>query len=328
MTKELILYTNAELQLFSANGNQIEWLVDDLIPAYGCSVIAGAPKCGKSTMARQIAAAMTNGEYFLGHHVKQGKALILATQEAPARIIEHFRKLGCPPESFPYIANTATLTAHDAAERLDATLESHTEIKLVVVDMIVDLLDVVDFNDYSKMAQKLRPLMALGHKRKVQLLCIHHAGKNARASASAALLGSTALAGGVDNIILLGRDARGRRFIKTECRYGEDMDETMLDFNPERQSFRLGESMAEAQEKTTQSVEDRMAEDIVMYLRANPGRTMAEIWKGVNGRHKTKSEIVQAGLDNGTIVRTGTGKKGNPYIYSIAEVAAALMEAA
>ena len=63
------------------------------------------------------------------------------------------------------------------------------------------------------------------------ILCVHHAGKGERTGGDA-LLGSTALFGAVDTLLMMKRRDQVRT-IETMQRYGEDNDETVVHLDTE-----------------------------------------------------------------------------------------------
>lgn len=71
-----------------------------------------------------------------------------------------------------------------------------------------DLIHDKDLNDYAEVTAKFEPLLSLARGTGAALLLVHHAGKSPRAGIDA-ILGSTALAGSVDNVMVLRRSPRG-----------------------------------------------------------------------------------------------------------------------
>jgi ribosome biogenesis GTPase A len=77
-----------------------QWLVDGLLPADGYSAVIGKPKAGKSTLIRQLIAAIVKSEPFLDRSVNiptgTGRVLYihLDRKDKPARVAKELRHLG------------------------------------------------------------------------------------------------------------------------------------------------------------------------------------------------------------------------------------------
>ena len=70
------------------------WLVDGMIPLGGLSLMVGAPKAGKSTLARNLVLAAAQGREWLGRAVTQGPALYVTMEGRRQPVIQHFRQMG------------------------------------------------------------------------------------------------------------------------------------------------------------------------------------------------------------------------------------------
>ena len=57
-------------ELMNEKHPPVEWLVDDMLPLVGFSIVAARPKVGKSTLARSLAVAVVRGLRWLDRKVK------------------------------------------------------------------------------------------------------------------------------------------------------------------------------------------------------------------------------------------------------------------
>ena len=68
----------------------VQYVVHDLLPAGGTSLLAGKPKAGKSTLARCLALCVARGDNWLGRECRQGTVLYLGLEEKRSEVRRHF----------------------------------------------------------------------------------------------------------------------------------------------------------------------------------------------------------------------------------------------
>ena len=71
------------------------WAIPEIMPV-GLTILAGAPKVGKSWLALQLTQSVAAGGYALGESVSQGAALYLALEDPPRRLKERMQKQSWP----------------------------------------------------------------------------------------------------------------------------------------------------------------------------------------------------------------------------------------
>jgi hypothetical protein len=137
---------------------------------------------------------------------------------------------------------------------------------------------------------------------------VHHAGKFDREGGDS-ILGSTALFAAVDTAIFLRRTERYRT-VRSMQRYGEDLPETVLPFDPQTGLVSLGHTRE-------QEEEGRIAEAIMDFLKArNEPATEAEIDAEVEGRTFRKRKALRDLISTGKVERSGKGGKNDPFHYA------------
>lgn len=77
-------------ELLCKPDEQHQWVVQDLLPTAGLSVLAGKPKIGKTTLVRFLALCVSRGEEFLGRKTMKGKVLYIALEEKEFEVKKHF----------------------------------------------------------------------------------------------------------------------------------------------------------------------------------------------------------------------------------------------
>ncbi len=287
----------------------VTWLVDVMLPAGGFSVMAAKPKVGKSTLARDLSFSIARGKSFLGRDVAQGPVIYLALEEKRSEVRRHFKDMGASGEEpiFTYSGRVPS----DAIEQITAAV---WKIKpgLVVIDPLFRFTKVKDTSAYAEITAAIEPLLLLSRETGAHVLCIHHSSKGNRQGGDS-LLGSTAIFGSVDTLILLKRHD-GYRTIESLQRYGNDLPETVLGFDNAQRTVTIGKSKHEADLYN-------LKEALLDYL-ATSGEPLTEavIGEEVEGRTALKRKALRELVADGAVARTGKGGKADPFKYSCSHV--------
>ena len=291
--------------LFQEPEENTTWLVDKLLPTGGFSVVVAKPKVGKSTFARTLALHVAKGESFLDRTVTKGAAIYLALEEKRSEVRRHFRDMGAigNEEIHIYTGGTpvdAIRQIRDATERIKPVL--------VIIDPLFRLTKVRDGNDYIQVTNAIDPLLRLARDTGTHVICVHHSRKG-ECAAGDSFLGSQAIFGSVDTMLIMKRHDRYRT-LQTIQRYGEDLEETILDFDKTTRLVTVGGSR---QEEDTNVLKKAIIE--FLSTQTEPV-TEIIINQGVEGSVKFKCKALRELVSENKINREGKGAKGNPFKYS------------
>ncbi len=290
---------------------EISWAVDGLFPLHGIGLMASKPKVGKTMTALNMVLAVSRGDQFLGRATHKGPAVYFdfegkrgETRQTMARMggdganVFFYFARGLPP---PLVVETATRVIQ--------------EIKPVVVvfDTIVHALGLPDLNSYGEVTLALRPFLDLARAFPCHLLLLHHNGKGGDTrEAGDAVMGSTAFYGIVDTLVTLRKRESKARTIESSQRYGEDLPETIIHLDPETGIVSPRGDMKEfTLNERKKAVLDSMSADPI------PETAIKEI---IGGNGGLTSKAVRALFDEGRLSRTGNGRKGDPFLYSLPSV--------
>lgn len=292
--------------LFNTPEVKVDWLVDGLLPTGGLSLLVAKPKAGKSTLARNLGLAVAQGLDFLGKPTQQGLVIYLALEEKLSEVKRHFLDMGATGDE-PILTLAARLPA--SAFQQVRTVAERQHPALIIVDPLFYLTHIRDGNDYAEVSRALAPFLALARETGAHVLCVHHAGKMEREGGDS-IIGSTALFAAVDTAILLKRTDRYRT-IHSIQRYGVDLPEMILSFDPQTRTVTLGAPREKEEER-------RLADAILEFLasREEP-RPEADIDQEVKGRNATRTRALRLLVSEGKVERTRNG--GNPYLYAISQ---------
>jgi len=285
---------------------EAEWVVKGILPTAGTSLIVAKPKVGKTTLVRNLALDVSRGNRFLNRETKQGSVIYLALEEKRGKVQEHFGSLGAT------IADQAPLFVHvgsapqNPMAQLRTLIDRHHPV-LVIIDPLQRFMRLKDGNSYTEVTTAMEPINDLARESGAHIVLIHHANKNSYGGGDS-VLGSTGFFAGVDTLITL-RDDRGRS-IETTQRYGDDLSETALLFDVATGRVTLGASSEEGQQH-------EVAGAIRAVLRKGTQDETA-IRKAVGGDQRLTSKELRVMFESGEVTRSETGKKGHPYLYSLA----------
>jgi hypothetical protein len=288
---------------------ETEWLVEELLPRSGISALVAKPKVGKSTFSRALALAVARGEPFLGHEARQDLVFYLALEDKPSQVTRHFRAMGAsgeePVRIFAGIAPQDAVAQLVGAARLERP-------DLIIVDTLQRLARVRDLNDYSGVTLAIEPLLQIARETGAHLLFTHHGKKNSNGEVGDSILGSTAIFGSVDTALFL-RRTESHRLLSTRQRYGADLEESVVELDPTTRRPRLAGSKLEVDEAAA-------AQAIVNYLGNAPER-VAEA--GIEEAVEVKTAVLRRALrglvERGRVLRQGRGRKGDPFLYALAD---------
>jgi hypothetical protein len=180
---------------------------------------------------------------------------------------------------------------------------------LLVVDPLFRLARIRDEKAYAETYAALGPLIDVARETGTHVLLVHHSGKSAKADAIDSPLGSTALSGAVSTLIVL-RRTESYRLIQTVQRLGQDLQETVLNFDASTHQLSLGGAKMDADRADCERALLEFLQD------AGEPQTQAQIRAGVEGQTRVVRSALTALASAGRITRTGEGTRGKPFLYS------------
>lgn len=225
--KKLEFYSAATL--YGAKIERPPVIIDNLIPA-GLTVLAGAPKRGKSWMALKMALSIASGDAFFGMPSKKGAVLYLDLESKSYRVQDRLSKLmvGPAPENL-YFAHRS--------ERLDGGLLEQLKSWIACVEnpsmIIVDTLGRVKGgtrkgeNAYESDTRIFGELQTFALESKIAVVCVHHLKKDNGNNDDyfERISGSMGITGACDAVMVLaGKRGEENSVLRTSSRDFEAQD--------------------------------------------------------------------------------------------------------
>ena len=209
----------------------VSFVVEDLLMRGGTTLLIGLPKQGKSTLAKQLAVAVAQGENVINRRVTQGTVLYYQMEEFKTWTTGTLRKMGAS-NADPLLLEFDRPEPAKAVPALRAALNEHPDVVLLVLDMMAKVVNVKDFNDYAEVTAQLAPLTHLARETGVSILLLHHGKKSSSGDPINDALGSIALTGNVDIIVGLSGDKTATR-LSTSSRVGKSLRNVRLTWDAE-----------------------------------------------------------------------------------------------
>jgi len=207
------------------------WAVPGILPV-GLSILAGAPKIGKSWLALQIAQSIAAGGIVFDHKVVAGPVLYLALEDPLRRLKERMNKQGWPAgldAEFMAVGNFYDRVGdlrNGGAERIARQIERRG-YRMVTIDTLSRAI-FADQNDVRDVTSWLTPMQEIAHEKDCAIVLIDHhkKSKGFDPDVIADILGSTAKGAMSDTAIGLYKE-RGKPGAKIAIT-GRDIEEKVL----------------------------------------------------------------------------------------------------
>lgn len=222
---------------------KLEWIVEHLLSKGGVSLLSAVPKAGKSQIARQLMSAIATGGKFLGRATIKGEVHYYAIEEQAEVVNASFKKLGLPADSNLFV-HVGEVFSENRLKDLHQVLKERKPA-LIVIDTLFDVLDVESENNYKDVKKELRNLRHIARDTNTHIMCIHHSNKSTQGVTGnhRGVLGSQAIVGGVDVIILIEMNS-DMRVITTMGRSIKKWTTRELIWDDEKELYTLGDKVS------------------------------------------------------------------------------------
>lgn len=188
----------------------IKWAVENLIPE-GLTVLAGAPKVGKSWFCLGLGIGIASGSTVFGKiPVEQGRVLYLALEDGQRRIQERLKKLNSG--LVPDLQNLAIVTKIEPDEpihqAIEEDLQDNPNTRLVIVDVYARVKKQSsnqNANSYAEDYKDAEKWKQIADQYGTAILLVHHTRKQGAEDFINAVSGTNGLTGASDTILHFGR---------------------------------------------------------------------------------------------------------------------------
>jgi hypothetical protein len=292
-----------------------EWIARPIAAAGAITEICGKVKqAGKTTFVTHLAAAVLEGKPFLGLPTLKSPVVYL-TEQPPATFRLAMRRAGLlGREDFHIVYwNRAAGMAWEMLAQRAIKLCQRVGAKLLVVDTLAQFAGITgdSENNSGDALRAMQPLQR-GAAAGLGVIVVRHERKSGGAVGDSGR-GSSAYAGAVDIVISVrlaeGNGDRNFRLIQAVSRFDEAPDNWVIEYDP-ASGYRLRGTAADlSRERARQALLDaapRSEADAV----AAP-----DLWAAADVSRRKFYRHVDKLLESGSLARTGTGSKADPFRY-------------
>ena len=210
MSHDMKLISAEDLFFQPLDHTRSKHIVDGLIPL-GLTILAGAPKSGKSWMMLDIALAVSSGRPFFGKETEQCGVLYCALEDTEERLQARLLDLAEAPSEHLHFVKTCPKTDAGFQTSLREILEQNPKIKLVIVDTLQKIRGggsgKSSVNQYERDDGELSKLKKFADRYGIAIVLVHHLRKmKDRTDPLNEISGSTAISGTADTILVLQKD--------------------------------------------------------------------------------------------------------------------------
>lgn len=290
----------------------IEYTVPGIIPE-GLTMLAAAPKIGKSWMVLGIAIAASTGGKALGTiQVDQRPVLYLALEDGPRRLQSRMNRINAAPG--PEFDLRTTLGEHRAGDVMAAYLAKHGHKKpLIILDTFGKARKVYEGSDsYQHDYAEASALKTIVDSYPgSSLVVVHHTNKGNHNDFMNAVSGTNGIAGAADTIIVIKRERHNQTATLNVS--SRDALEGEYSITMDNGAWHLdGETLHEAHEavenrKATEGVGDTM-QDVLEKVQQYPeGIRAQDIAETLHLKRRTVDTYLDRAYQAGRVAKPKRG---------------------
>lgn len=195
------------LELQKANLPPTKYLVEDFLPE-GTSLLAAAPKSGKSWFVLLLGLKIAAGEMFLQRRTNQVGVLYLSFEDTPKRIQGRINQLlsNTPAPSWFYIS-TERITLEDGLLGLiEEHIKQHPETKLIIIDTFQKIRGQIQHGErwYDHDYREAGTVKEFMDKKGLSVLFVHHTSKTKdKEDPFNEISGTNGISGAMDTMLVM-----------------------------------------------------------------------------------------------------------------------------
>jgi len=297
----------------------VRWVVQDLIPREGITIISAAPGSYKTWLMMDIALSVAQGGKMFGRYPTNQTGVLIVDEESGPRLLhERFKRLQAPKGvAISYLSRTGKKVDEAYIQALVGICKSNG-IGFVIFDSLVRF-HRGDENASKDMAELLDLFKRLADN-SIAVLIAHHNRKSMQgaSSSSADMRGSSDILAAIDCHIALNRRRSDEHIdvIQTKNRYMQEIRPFRLRFVSDLDSSTF---LFENEQPNKKDVEESLKTEILNHLRKGtmPTRKSLKDELANDGTEITTSKLkilIDELVEGGRITSVAGLRNANHYI--------------
>jgi len=212
----------------------IRFAVSTLLPQ-GLSILAGAPKVGKSWLALQICLAVAKGDSLWDLQTVKSTALYLCLEDSFVRIQSRLFDIGGDAPANIHFVILSDGIGTGLEEQIESFLSEQPDTTLIVIDTLQKVRSLTNDNAYAADYHDIGQLKRIADKHGITVLLIHHLRKQSDDDPMNMVSGTTGITGAVDNSFVLKETKRGSGRATLYCT-GRDIEYREIELAQDKQN--------------------------------------------------------------------------------------------
>ncbi len=212
------------------------FLVDGFLKP-GLSVLAGAPKIGKSWMVLQLCLSVAKGEPFMGMNTRKSTVLYIDLEDSEQRMQDRILRSAEESSDQLKITFACSQLGEGIADEIRNFKEDYPETRLVVIDTFQKIRMPVSQSSYAIDYAEISHLKRVSDELNICILLVHHTRKMGDNDALNEISGTNGIAGSSDTLMVLKKPKRSDSKATLFCT-GRDIEDRTLELLFDRENCR------------------------------------------------------------------------------------------
>jgi len=290
----------AEKFLEAPDDDDTRWIWDKVIPFGEVAMLCGEPRAGKTTMALNLALAISRGVPFLGRKTVKSRCIYIAIDNSKRDMRVICEQIGFTTHDDVFL-HVGKVPVRSTEWVLDIAVKSGA--KFIVIDTLERFFEDHDVNK-SDFAKAMYPLDLEAKRVGITPFYVHHATAKPPmdAKTGSLFMGHTTVKGMAPYYFELARvgDAK-HRILSSDLRSGQNIEGMFISIDRETGWAKNGGNIDDA-------LVEHYRGRILDFMADGHQSCRADIINGINGRRK------QANIALASLVKSGDLEKVNPEI--------------
>jgi len=231
MSKKIQITTASDL--INQNVEELKYYIQHL-SVQGLTLLAAAPKVGKSYLINYLGYYMATGQKAFGKlNTKKSKVLLLALEDNPRRIKTRLHQIAeaslLGSINVPNDLHIVTSLGNNG-NNIEAIKQLILDNKydVIIIDILQRIVGPEETGSYKKEYTLIKKLKELSDSTNTAIIAVHHTNKKTSKATLDSISGTRGLVGACDNVIVLSRtsedSAASRRGTLKMSIQGRDLD--------------------------------------------------------------------------------------------------------